>query len=138
MNIIHGRFKLKPCKVCGTQTKFQHCSNECKQKTQRNLYIHKLNSGLYASKSTNSIRKLLITIRGNNCESCRNSKWVYKNVAGFEICDTLPLTLHHVDGNADNNVPTNLQLVCWNCHSLTPNFGRKNKNSSRKNRYRRT
>ena len=40
--------------------------------------------------------------------------------------------LHHIDGDDQNHIPTNLQLLCLNCHGLTPNFGRKNISPSSK------
>ena len=33
------------------------------------------------------------------------------------------------DGNSLNNQEVNLQVLCPNCHSLTPNFGSRNKNA---------
>jgi hypothetical protein len=35
----------------------------------------------------------------------------------------LPLELHHVNGDRHDNRVENLQLVCPNCHSITPNWG---------------
>lgn len=68
----------------------------------------------------------LISERGHSCESCKLSTWLNQKIV---------LTLEHVDGNPDNNKKENLKLLCWNCHSLTPFFGAKNKgrfsNSSR-------
>lgn len=40
-----------------------------------------------------------------------------------------PLQIHHIDGNSLNNKEENLQLLCPNCHSLTENFGSRNKNA---------
>ncbi|TFG24210.1 MAG: hypothetical protein EU529_04875 [Promethearchaeota archaeon] len=38
-----------------------------------------------------------------------------------------PLDIHHIDGNRQNNRPENLELLCPNCHALTPNYkGSKN------------
>lgn len=37
------------------------------------------------------------------------------------------LQIHHIDGNHYNNEESNLQLLCPNCHSLTPTFGALNK-----------
>lgn len=52
------------------------------------------------------------------CERCKNDTWL-----GVPI----PLELHHIDGNHDNNALTNLQILCPNCHSLTENYCSKNK-----------
>jgi hypothetical protein len=60
------------------------------------------------------LRKLLIRdgIKEKKCEMCGISEWL-----GSE----LPLELHHIDGNRFNNEFHNLQILCPNCHSLTPN-----------------
>ena len=41
----------------------------------------------------------------------------------------LSLQLDHVDGNANNDMPSNLRLLCPNCHTQTENFGSKGKGS---------
>ena len=35
----------------------------------------------------------------------------------------LVLQLDHIDGNSDNNLPINLQLLCPNCHTQTETYG---------------
>ena len=64
------------------------------------------------------LRIQLIKHRGNVCENCLLDTW----------CNQLiPIELHHIDGNRLNNELSNLQLLCPNCHSLTPNWrGRAN------------
>lgn len=48
-----------------------------------------------------------------------------------EICGLdgkeLTLELHHINGNHFDNRIENLQILCPNCHSKTPNYRRKNK-----------
>ena len=44
--------------------------------------------------------------------------------------------MEHIDGNSENNNIENLELLCPNCHSLTPTFGALNKGKGRKNRKR--
>jgi hypothetical protein len=60
------------------------------------------------------LRKKLIDegIKNNHCEMCGVSDWL-----GHKI----PLELHHIDGNRYNNNLDNLQILCPNCHSMTPN-----------------
>lgn len=75
----------------------------------------------YAKKETAQIpklRKKLIEdgIKQQKCEQCGLSEW-----RGNKI----PLELHHKDGNRFNNNLDNLEIVCPNCHSLTPNHSRK-------------
>jgi len=66
---------------------------------------------------SSKLRKKLIEdgIKKNECEKCGINKWLSK---------LIPLELHHVDGNRFNNKLENLQILCPNCHSLTPNHGR--------------
>lgn len=41
------------------------------------------------------------------CSSCRLTKW---------LGDPIALKLNHIDGNTDNNLLTNLRLLCANCY----------------------
>ena len=68
---------------------------------------------------TNKIRKKLLKdgIKEHMCECCLNTTW--NNVP-------IPLEVHHVDGNKNNNELDNLQLLCPNCHALTDNYRGKN------------
>ena len=47
------------------------------------------------------------------CENCGLREW-----QGMPI----PLEIHHIDGNNTNNLMSNLQLLCPNCHALTSNY----------------
>jgi HNH endonuclease len=48
------------------------------------------------------------------CEECGLSAW---------RGEPLPLELHHVSGDPSDNRIQNLQLLCPNCHAITPNWG---------------
>lgn len=65
-----------------------------------------------------SIKRRLIAKRNHECEICHTSTWMNQPV---------PITLDHIDGNSDNNIESNLRLLCPNCHAQTPTFGGKNK-----------
>lgn len=60
-----------------------------------------------------NLKKHLISLKGHECENCHNKQWF-----GFPI----KLEIHHIDGNKTNNNLDNLQLLCPNCHSITPNW----------------
>lgn len=47
------------------------------------------------------------------CEICGSSSHMEK---------PLVLQIHHRDGNPKNNIVSNLQLLCPNCHSQTENY----------------
>lgn len=55
-------------------------------------------------------------------KNCGNKTW---------MGETLPLEVHHKDGNKRNNKLENLEILCPNCHSLTDTY--KNKNIKKKN-----
>ena len=55
----------------------------------------------------------LIKFRGHKCESCGNTEWFNQPIK---------LEIHHIDGDRTNNNLENLQLLCPNCHSITPNW----------------
>ena len=60
-------------------------------------------------------------------DSCQICGWNKVNPYTGKV----PLQIHHIDGDCKNNRPENLQLLCPNCHSLTENFGSRNKNCTR-------
>jgi hypothetical protein len=64
------------------------------------------------------LRRKLIEdgIKKDECEMCNTSEWMGQK---------LTLELHHKDGNRFNNKLENLQILCPNCHSLTPNHSTK-------------
>lgn len=52
----------------------------------------------------------------HQCMKCHLSSW---------LGEPIPLELHHKDGDNTNNLKNNIELLCPNCHSLTPNFRNK-------------
>ena len=59
----------------------------------------------------------LKTKREWKCECCGLNEW---------MGESLPLEIHHIDGNRLNNSLDNLQILCPNCHSQTPNWRSRN------------
>ena len=57
-------------------------------------------------------------IKEHKCENCNLTKWNGEKI---------PLELHHIDGDRYNNVLSNIQILCPNCHSQTDNNSGKNK-----------
>jgi len=68
-------------------------------------------------KTKAGIRNQLLVKRGHKCERCKRTEWEGEQIK---------IEMHHVDGNNKNNEESNLQLLCPNCHSLTPNFRGRN------------
>lgn len=54
----------------------------------------------------------------HKCYQCFQKIWIDKPI---------PLELHHIDGDNQNNNLSNLTLLCPNCHALTDNYRGKNK-----------
>ena len=70
----------------------------------------------YAVKSPMLRRKLIEDgLKENKCEMCGINEWLGQK---------LKLELHHINGDRFDNNLNNLQILCPNCHSLTPNHGR--------------
>lgn len=60
-------------------------------------------------------KKQLIEKRGHRCECCGLTEWLNQPIK---------LEVHHIDGDNTNNQDDNLQLLCPNCHSYTPNHSK--------------
>ena len=70
------------------------------------------------------IRRYLMDRSNNKCSKCG---WGEVNKKSGKI----PLTINHIDGNAKNSIESNLEVLCPNCHSLTPNYGALNRGNGR-------
>jgi 5-methylcytosine-specific restriction endonuclease McrA len=95
-----------------------HKIEKCKS-TWNNKYLKEKEKGKLHSWDT--LRKYHFIIQKNTCEVCGTREWNGESV---------PLELHHLDGDRTNNGDDNLQVLCPNCHSQTDNFrGRNSKRS---------
>jgi transposase-like protein len=62
-------------------------------------------------------RILKAGLKEERCETCGLDEWQGR---------PLKVTLHHMNGDPYDNRLENLQFLCPNCHSQTPNFGGRN------------
>jgi Zn finger protein HypA/HybF involved in hydrogenase expression len=110
----------------------KYCCHKCghrhKEKEEINKWFKGEHSGVTEQGFLPIFIKNYIWKKYNNqCDEC---SWHKIN----PITNKVPLHIHHIDGNSKNNKEENLRLLCPNCHSLTPNFGRLNKSGTRDKR----
>ena len=100
----------------------KYCSNRCQMNFQK-IENSKSNREKF-EKGTLSNRKIikifLTEDRGYKCEICNINTWADSPIQ---------LQVDHIDGNSDNNLPSNVRLLCPNCHSQTPTYKGGNKKS---------
>ena len=116
------------CLNCGkelTNRQTKYCSNQCQKEYQYKEYIERwqqgLENGVVGQYSiSNHIKHYMFTKHNYKCEKCG---WSQIN----PFTQTLPLEIHHKDGDYRNNNEDNLELLCPNCHSLTQSYKGANK-----------
>lgn len=115
--------KEKFCLNCGfaiTGKGKKFCSTKCD-----NEYTFKQREDVFNKRgilSIRTIKKILKRKHGHKCQTCKNDSWNNKPI---------PLEIEHKDGNSDNNMPENLELICPNCHAQTDTYKSKNKGKGR-------
>ena len=117
--------------VTKINVKGKYCSNKCQQDYRwENETKPNILNGIEGSSRT--LKRLLIEQSGEKCYECGVGT----------IWNNKPLTiqLDHIDGNSDNNLITNVRLLCPNCHTQTSTygskgFGNKIKKSTKRNSY---
>jgi len=103
----------------------KYCNNTCQQ--QHIFETETLPKFLKGEISTRrTIHRVLKHLHGYKCVGCGN-EGEYNGMP-------LALQLDHIDGDAGNNMPKNLRLLCPNCHSQTDTFVAKNKGKGRQAR----
>ena len=126
------------CLNCGKElegtkkSKNIFCDNKCQNEYIYKKYIKNWKdgkeNGLKGEYSTSShIKRYLLEKYNNKCEKCG---WGEMN----KFTDTIPLEIHHIDGDYTNNKEENLQLLCPNCHSLTETYKSHNKKGRQERR----
>lgn len=126
-------YGVQICENCGCEihdhfTKRRFCSCGCAGK-----YKHKtsVNEWLKHPEKFDSpvvypfIKAYMMELHNNKCELCG---WGETNT----FSGLIPLEVHHINGDSTDNRIENLQLLCPNCHSLTGNYGIRNKGKSKR------
>jgi len=113
-----------PCSRCGvTTTNPSYCSQACNNAV-RPKTVKELDSWLAGEIGLSTgngelkavARQYLLKEAGYACTECGWNKPNPKT--GKPI-----LCVDHKDGNHRNNFRSNLVVLCYNCHALTPTFG---------------
>jgi 5-methylcytosine-specific restriction endonuclease McrA len=97
------------------------------KKSCHNIPLQEIFDGKHPNIKTASIKQKLLDegYKSWICESCKNTEW---------LGEPIPLELEHKDGNSENHARENLELLCPNCHSLTPTYKGRNRGNGRHSR----
>lgn len=106
-----------------------YCSIQCQIDRRYDQYIKrwldgKENGRKGYSQVSSHVRRWLLEQRGELCWTCG---WKEQHPADGRV----PVEVDHIDGNAENTVPSNLRLLCPNCHSLTDTYKARNRGNGR-------
>ncbi len=97
-------YTTTPSKFTNSKSGFHFCSRRCKDNAQCLGGIQEIMPAHYGSlDSSFAGRRYLNNSENKVCEDCGNKKRYL-------------LTVHHKDGNNKNNVDSNFEILCWNCH----------------------
>lgn len=108
--------KKNKCLFCGNEisSRKQYCDIKCHHKYNKKITYEKIEYG-DISFDHRMYKNYLIDKYGEKCMKCG---WNERN----ETSGKIPIELEHIDGNSENNLLSNLKLLCPNCHSLTPTY----------------
>ena len=129
----NGILRGTHCLICNKKldrSQKEYCSRECSGISTRRDTDKRIECGLVHKRDR--LKRYIIERLGEVCSECgQKPEWNNK---------PLVLQLDHIDGDSDNNFPSNIRLVCPNCHTQTDTFtsrgyGPKKKKDTYRNRY---
>lgn len=124
--------KVRLCLFCGSPTASTaavYCSQKCVVDKRYEEFLKRWKVGKHSGlRGADATCKYLVRYLrekfGNKCSKCG---WGEVN----EFTGNVPIQVHHIDGRYSNMKEENLDLLCPNCHSLTPTHGGRNKGNGR-------
>jgi len=127
--------KLENCLNCNKKLtkQYKYCSKQCQKDFQYKEYIKKWkNEEVDGSKSNGMavsgyVRRYLFEKYEGKCSKCG---WGIPN----PFINKVFLEVDHINGDSTNNKKENLDLLCPNCHSLTPTYCVLNKGNGNRQR----
>ncbi len=122
------------CLACGKPLERavdKFCDNHCQGEYAYKTYIERWKAGLETGSKghfyaiSDNVRRYMLETYGEKCSRCG---WAERH----PLTGHVPLTIDHIDGDVENCRPENLELLCHNCHSLTPTFGSLNRGKGKR------
>ncbi len=133
-NVKFPRRKLEgKCFSCAVRisSRVKYCA-QCRKPVVRNKAIVEEwlcgkstgSSGKNEYRLNSRIRQFLLEKTKYACSKCGWSK-------KHSITNLVPLEINHINGDSKNHSPSNLEVLCPNCHALTPTYRALNKGNGR-------
>lgn len=123
------KYPLRFCKHCSKSLSSRStnatCYGECRVEYSIREWLAGNIDGSSKYSYADYVKVYLVRRSGGVCEMTECNESRVKN-DGSTI-----LQVDHIDGDWRNNSKENLRLICPNCHSLTENFGSRNKGNGR-------
>lgn len=130
MNPKKSRNNCKNCSIeCNKHAQI-YCSVLCQKEWEYKEIIRRWKIGEWKCSNvvrlvSNHIRRYLFEKFSSKCQKC---SWNKIN----PITKKVPLEINHINGKSWESYEENLELLCPNCHSLTPTHGALNTGNGRR------
>ena len=113
--------RISNCLNCNNKIQYgfsstgKFCDNKCQgEHTYKKRTLPNIEKGIPVQRPM--MAKYLKNRDGYQCSECKIKKWRNQDII---------LDIDHIDGNKNNNFPSNWRFLCPNCHRQTKTWGRK-------------